>query len=294
MVVIRSGCVRVLQEVCRLPFFFGLFPYNLSNGRFTVAWWCFCMSALSLIVHCIQGVLLAQYPSQFYVVTPLIYLVYVVELISVRLTLFVTSFWLLRHRGHFDLLLSLLNRVDLFLACNGLFWRFTINYTEDCLVLGCILLLAGNHLANRSLTLWQISKIHTYYFTMAEIYVIATHFRRTIKFLSVGLSSVRRCLENFVKGKHLSSSLLEKILIQFDYLYISINIVNTIFNPQALFIIFCSFLISTANLYFFCQSIFMSESPMENFLRLGWVVVYALTAYIIVSPCRTFAKEVSY
>ena len=108
----------------------------------------------------------------------------------------------------------------------------------------------------------------TYYFTMALLYAVTIQFKRLVLFVGTGFELIHNCLTRAVHLKHSNLKILKtvKLIVDYHKLYNVCMLLNAIYSPQILLIVFSSFLISTGNIYFFYQSLVSGIGFAEIFM----------------------------
>ena len=144
-----KGCRNTLREIIRVPSIAAVFPFQLGDNEPSLSKprLFFCVFILSVISA--QASMLLQRPDQFYLSSTIAYLVYCLEQISVKITLFVGLYWLVKNRLALKKIVNLLCQVEHSLKDSGFSWTMKIDYSHDVLVIIFLFLVCSLHITMR-------------------------------------------------------------------------------------------------------------------------------------------------
>lgn len=296
LVVRCVGCVDTMREICRIPSCAAVFPFRFKEDSFVLCRWRLFFSIAALGILTYQAGLLLMWPSNSHMASPLIYLGYCVEQISVKVALVIGLFCTTWHHRSWKQMVLCLLQVERSLRENGLPWTYRIVYPIDMIYFAHIIAISCQHIVMRPKTWYTYSKIVTYYSSMLILFIVTVQFKRLVLFVCGGFKMIQNVLHDTALSKNSfqKSRQLEKLITLYQLLYKASYLLNTIYSPQILLILFTSFLISTGNIFFVYESLTNTsdDNLTENLVKFSWLVSYSSFSVIIVHPCTIINKQV--
>ncbi|CAH1397694.1 unnamed protein product [Nezara viridula] len=196
LVVNCIGCIDTLQEICRVPSYTAVFPFRFKEDRVFLCRWRLFFSIIAFAILTYQAGMLIIRPSNSHIASPLIYLAYCVEQMSVKIALFIGLFCTTWYHRSWKQMVLYLHQVERTLRENGVLWTYRIIYPVDAIYIVFIITVMFQHAIIRSKTWYTFSKVITYYSSMLMLFIVTVQFKRLVIFICSGFKLIQNVLCN--------------------------------------------------------------------------------------------------